>query len=138
METDAVNSYHLILLGIFSILRVSALFYWIYWFGEFIFPVIFITEEGLFFIAKLPMILDTLDLALAIGLLVSWRKIWHTLFIDCFAMIAFSLFVLISFGGFAVVIGLSIILLSLLQIAVLSYVLLRARSRTLQPHQQTI
>jgi hypothetical protein len=71
------------------------------------------------------MVLDTIDLALVIALLLSWRRSWPILLINCIVMILYSLSVLISFGGIASVLGIAIILLSISQLLVLLYVQLR-------------
>jgi hypothetical protein len=122
MESNALIKNKLLLVSILSILRFGVIFYWIYWFSTFILPVIFITENGLFLLAKLAMVLDTVDLALVIALSLSWRRTWPILLLDCIVMIMYSWFVLVSFGGFASTIGLSIILLSISQLTALLYI----------------
>jgi hypothetical protein len=132
MNSDTLSKYHLLILSIISFVRISAYLYWIYWFRVIILPVILISEQGLFYLEQIPLILSIIDLLFVLLLLVTKGRTWFILLIGSFVSIIYSWSYLIGFAEVAAVSGMVIILASSLQIALLFNTYSGSRSVLLQ------
>ena len=119
MNSDKLSKYRFLILIIISFVRIGAYLYWIYWFREIILPVILISEQGLFYLEQIPLILSIIELLFVLLLLVTKGRTWFILLISSFVSIIYSWSYLIGFAEVAAVSGMVVILASSLQIALL-------------------
>ena len=126
MDSSGPNKLYFSTLSILSFVRFGIYILWTYRFRVFILPVIFVTEEALFLLLHLPMILAVLDLV-SIGIVLEIRnKALPILLIGIFAGIAYSWFLAINFvgGGLG---GILLMAVSILQFIILSLVILNPK-----------
>ncbi|KXH76431.1 MAG: hypothetical protein AM326_02910 [Candidatus Thorarchaeota archaeon SMTZ-45] len=114
-----ISKLKLLILSILSFFRIGAYLYWTYWFRAFILPVIFISEEGLFLMSELPLLLVAMDTILVLILLITKGKSWPLLLISIITSLVYSWFYLLAFSDIASVLGTSIIVVSILQLAMM-------------------
>ncbi|MHA3963644.1 MAG: hypothetical protein AM325_008880 [Candidatus Thorarchaeota archaeon SMTZ1-45] len=114
-----ISKLKLLILSILSFFRIGAYLYWTYWFRAFILPVIFISEEGLFLMSELPLLLVAMDTILVLILLITKGKSWPLLLISIITSLVYSWFYLLAFSDITSVLGTSIIVVSILQLAMM-------------------
>jgi len=118
MNSNRPNGLYLVLIGIFSLIRIGIYIYKMYIFQNIILPE-YLTEIGYLLIIQLPLALLTLDLVSILSLLLMKNRAFPVLLISAFAAIAYFWFYMLGLTFLAGIFDLSIIAVSIIQIILL-------------------